>query len=476
MIIMKHLFLLPAFLFHIILYSQGCLPEGITFTTQEQIDNFQINYPGCTEIEGDVKIIFGLDITNLSGLSPISSIGDSLCIFLNPFLSSLSGLESLTSIGGSLIIGNDWGGNQELNSIASIHNLSYIGEGINIRGNPLLTSLEGLENITSIPGSLSISLNENLFDLNGLNNLEEVAGDVIIQHSKFTDFNGMDNLNLIGHDFILYSNDSLLNFNGLNNLTTIDGEVTIDGNQSLVNFTGLEGLSFVGSDFYLNDNESLQDFNGLSNLVFIGGYFNIFNNPIFCTCNGINSLVKIGTFLRIHNNPSLTSLQSLGSMNLVDGFTISFNNSLTTLAGLDNINADSLFYFEIVYNDQLSVCDVQSICNYILTPNVNFYIIDNAPGCNSPEEVEEHCLTSLKENSNAEELILSPNPTSSLITITTAHNQPVEKVIIYNHLGQKVLIAKPVNNTVDVSTLRPGIYFIEVAAKDWSGRTKIIKQ
>ncbi len=33
-----------------------CLPEGITFTTQAQIDNFQLNYPGCTEIEGDMKI------------------------------------------------------------------------------------------------------------------------------------------------------------------------------------------------------------------------------------------------------------------------------------------------------------------------------------------------------------------------------------------------------------------------------------
>ncbi len=32
--------------------AQPCLPEGITFTTQAQIDNFQINYPGCTEIEG----------------------------------------------------------------------------------------------------------------------------------------------------------------------------------------------------------------------------------------------------------------------------------------------------------------------------------------------------------------------------------------------------------------------------------------
>ncbi len=30
--------------------SQSCLPNGITFTTQAEIDNFQTNYPNCTEI------------------------------------------------------------------------------------------------------------------------------------------------------------------------------------------------------------------------------------------------------------------------------------------------------------------------------------------------------------------------------------------------------------------------------------------
>ena len=50
-----------------------CLPEGITFSTQEEIDNFQINYPYCTEIEGDV-IIEGDEITNLDGLSVLNSI------------------------------------------------------------------------------------------------------------------------------------------------------------------------------------------------------------------------------------------------------------------------------------------------------------------------------------------------------------------------------------------------------------------
>jgi len=49
----------------LVLLSQGCLPEGITFTTQAQIDSFPINYPGCTEIEGDVGIV-GDDIYNLN--------------------------------------------------------------------------------------------------------------------------------------------------------------------------------------------------------------------------------------------------------------------------------------------------------------------------------------------------------------------------------------------------------------------------
>jgi hypothetical protein len=54
--------------------SQSCLPEGIIFTSQEQIDNFQTNYPGCTEIMGTV-LIEGNNITDLNGLNVITSVG-----------------------------------------------------------------------------------------------------------------------------------------------------------------------------------------------------------------------------------------------------------------------------------------------------------------------------------------------------------------------------------------------------------------
>lgn len=72
------------------LLAQPCLPEGIEITTQVQIDSFQINYPGCSEIEGDVEIN-GDDFTNLYGLSVINSIGGEFIIKSYNSLTNLSG-------------------------------------------------------------------------------------------------------------------------------------------------------------------------------------------------------------------------------------------------------------------------------------------------------------------------------------------------------------------------------------------------
>ena len=88
-------------------FSQGCLPEGISFTDQEQIDNFQINYPECTEIEGDVKIAGG-DISNLNGLNVLTTIGGNLWVGYdyigNPLLPNLTGLNNLTTVDGDILI------------------------------------------------------------------------------------------------------------------------------------------------------------------------------------------------------------------------------------------------------------------------------------------------------------------------------------------------------------------------------------
>ena len=98
-----------ALLFSLNGQGQSCLPNGITFKTQEEINSFHANYPGCAVIEGDVTIGFSStgNITNLDSLNGLTSIGRDLYIRNGNALSSLYGLNTLTSIGRHLIIGQD---------------------------------------------------------------------------------------------------------------------------------------------------------------------------------------------------------------------------------------------------------------------------------------------------------------------------------------------------------------------------------
>jgi len=103
--------------------AQSCLPEGVTFTTQTQIDSFMVNYPGCVEIAGNVTIKGGNSINNLNGLSVLTSVGGNFTISWNYLMTGLTGLNNLKSIGGDL----------------------------NIFGNTFLTSLTALDSIDAGP-------------------------------------------------------------------------------------------------------------------------------------------------------------------------------------------------------------------------------------------------------------------------------------------------------------------------------------
>jgi len=109
----------------------SCLTEGIVFYNQSQIDNFQTNYPNCTQIEGNV-LISGNGITNLNGLNVLTSIGGNLTISSTGNLYSLSGLNNLIYVGHDLGIRS----NSALNSLAGMESLDSIGLAFEIRYNP----------------------------------------------------------------------------------------------------------------------------------------------------------------------------------------------------------------------------------------------------------------------------------------------------------------------------------------------------
>jgi hypothetical protein len=177
--------------------SQSCLPEGITFSTQNQIDHFHVNYPNCSQIQGDVTIA-GDNITNLDSLSGLTSVGGSLFLGKpalaagNPDLTSITGLGSLTSIGGDLSIYS----NGSLTTIAGLNKLNNIRGYLDIYENPFLTNLTELGSVTSLGGYLLIQDNSALTSLSGLDAITEIGGFLSIVHNiNLTSIVGLNNIN-----------------------------------------------------------------------------------------------------------------------------------------------------------------------------------------------------------------------------------------------------------------------------------------
>jgi len=390
-----------------------CLPEGITFTTQEEIDNFQINYPGCTEIEGDVAIN-GDDVSNLNGLNVLYSIGGNLLIGddeysynENPLLNNLTGLDNLTSIEGDL----DISGNDALESLLGLNNLTSVNGGLSFWYNDSLTNLTGLENLTTIQGDLVIYGQFNLEALTGLNNLYEIEGNLIIGFENdpggnggnplLLNFTGLDNLHTVGGDLWIRGNYSLSSLSGLDNLNSIGGNLFIVCNPLLKSLTGLDNLNNIGGIFKVGwdlqgfgwTNNNLKSFNGLGNLTSIGGDLTILSCDSLENFQGLEALNTIGDGLHISYNDLLNTFQGLENLTSVNGqiYISGGNPSLISLSGLDNIDAGSIGNLHVQNNASLSTCEVQSICDYLAAPNGTVVILDNANGCNNPPEIADAC-------------------------------------------------------------------------------------
>jgi len=416
----------------------ACLTYGnYDFQSQADIDNFQAAFPYCTELQGKVTIN-GNDIMDLSGLGVVTSIGGDLGIGGNSALTSLTGMENLTSIGGELRIGN----NSALTSLTGMENLISIGGDFLFFNNNSLTSLIGLGNLISIGDNLSINSN------NALNSLT-----------------GIESLTSIGGDLYIYDNIALNSLAGLENLTSIGDNLWISNNHSLPSLMGFNNLNEIGGGLYIPYNNSLTSLSGLENLTSIGGGLSIGSNYV--------------------GNPALTSLSGLENLaSIGGGLDFRSNGALTSLMGLERIAPGSINYLYLTNNSSLSTCEVQSVCDYLLTPDRTVYINDNATGCNSQEEVIASCETlGLEEPAIIAGCIISPNPFSYSTNISFELPWAADVSIhIFNTMGVKVaqvqtglLSAGQQHFTWFAGHLPGGLYLCRVQAGNEVVAKKIIK-
>jgi len=397
-------------LFAVVSFSQPCLPDGITFTTQLEIDDFQTIYPNCTEIEGDVTIS-GDSITSLYGLDVVTSIGGNLMIYENASLTSLIGLESLISIGSTAGSSIHIYNNDALTSLTGLEGLTSIDSTLEILDNDALINLTGLNNVTSIGGAIKIGEssmgNQSMTSLTGLENIAFVGGFISISgNAALTSLTGLEGITSVMGSLYIDSNDALTSLEGLNNLTYIGEDLGIGqpneggwGNISLATLTGLENVTSIEGGVWIIGNTILTNLIGLEGLTSIGGGLEIYSNNALTNLTGLDHLTSIGGDLHIGSdyyaglgNPSLTSLTGLENLTSIAGILrIVINDALMSLSGLDNIDAASIDGLYMYDNISLSSCDVHSVCDYLVSPNGTIEIHDNAPGCNSQDEVEEAC-------------------------------------------------------------------------------------
>jgi hypothetical protein len=367
--------------------AQSCLSGEGHFTSQAEIDNFQSDYPGCIDIEGDL-IIEGNGITNLNGFIVLKSIQGTLWIKHCPDLASFSGLDSIAYIGEDLRIYD----NDAFTSLSGLGKLEYIGGRIMIADNALLNSLTGLEKLTETQGLLSINLNNALTDLRGFENLQHIGGTLDINSNDgLTSLEGLENIDTVDGSLWISYNTSLLSLSGLDGLKAVASLTEILGNDSLHSLSGLENLSSIGEEFTLESNTKLTDLTGLSGLKFVGSMFRIWGNDSLVSLAGMTSFDSITNYLMIQKNNKLTSLTGLENVVSMNCLNVSENQSLTSLAGIENVTPNSILCLTVHDNPLLENCDVQSICEFLASPTGTVGIYNNADGCNSPPEIANLC-------------------------------------------------------------------------------------
>jgi hypothetical protein len=450
----------------------------------------------------------------LTGLSELKIIAGNLEIEGNDNLVKLSGLEGLEKIGGDLSITN----NINLSYLNPLSNINSIDGNLFITYNPLLTSLYGLQNID--PGlveDIYIVFNDSLSycdifsicqyianpggtiqiygNAPGCNNLEEVIaacathclpdGISIISQVQIDSFqvNYPGCVDVMGDVWIHGGND-ITGLNGLNVITSIGGTLNISHNQDLTSLNGLDNVSVLGKSLQIYQNKNITSLSGLDNIYSIGSNLQIENNDSLVSLEGLDNLNSIGGSVKIYHSDALISLENLNNLYFIGGYLRIYNNdNLVSLAGLENVESGTINDLVIKYNSSLAMCAVQSICDYLAAPSGIIEIHNNAPGCNSPEEVEDACWTSVDVLDSDDLFNIIPNPFELNTVISYALNCSSHITIIISDLsGRSVLTLTDEHQQQGkheqrfyLEGLNPGIYFFTLKTNEGILTKKIIK-
>lgn len=397
-----------------IAYVCDALPDADTVTIAN-------NAAGCnSQVEVE---------TNCSTTCPSAEVVLSSQVDVDSFSTNFSGC---TDLGFPLVIsGSDI---QNLNGLSQIESVSRL----EISNNPLLEFTSGLNDIAIVDNGQDIPeiVVENNPALEGMAGLfsfgVEVTNIRFVNNPSINSTGGFLGVTSLSEDLIITDNSSIQSLSGFSNITTGNiSKATISNNSQLTDITVISWLKSCSEGFEFLNNDAIFSLEGLENLA---------------------SESPAGPFsIRMEDNDNLgdiSALEIIDDLSLIDSWVISGNANL-------------------------SVCNIQSVCQYI-EENRNITIDANATGCNDVPEVEVACGLSTDAVNRFPNISVYPNPVTNTLRVALESNNIVHSITLYSLLGEAVLVTS--TKQIDLSTVSSGMYFLSVVTTNGTVTKKIVKK
>ncbi len=391
--------------------AQTCVQDYL-FSTQLELDAFVIDNPDCTAIDGSVILLGdanGSNIVDLSPLSQITLITGDLEIKLCNQLISIESLNSTLTVEGNTTISDNFNLQEILLDIkASVlsnieisrnNNLNYIFGGNQIDSlnnmaiidNQNLSLIEGFEGLEYIQEELFFLDNISLLNIPSFNTARYIHNVRLIGNSSLVEIDGFNQLDSVFNVVIL--SPGLNRFKGFNN-TPVAGGIVLLGIaiEEIDIFRNLETAGAIGISGIVQE-EPITLFNKLISITLNLNIYEINGGPF----NSFLKLKSVG-FNRIEVfRCNFEHLDFLSNVKSVTGFKpyfrIQSNPNLSDISGLDGIEADSIHWFNVTQNPNLSICHSKLVCAVLERGDNDPPSVweDNGSGCNSTEEILAQC-------------------------------------------------------------------------------------
>ncbi len=271
----------------------------------------------------------------------------------------------------------------------------------------------------------------------------------------------------------------------------------IDGQVLTSNINTVTELDLWG--YSIQDLTGIQDFTALQILDCSDNYLTALdvsaNTQLFYLVCGYNLLTEID----VSNNPNLVGLLVDG--NPITELDISNNLSIfqlwcdfTSISALDLSNHTSLQELYCGDNNSLTELNLKNGTNNQIieldatgTPNLNCIQVDDEVAANNGDfpysywEVDGQVIYAEDCTLGVEDRVLFsisifPNPATKVLQINNPINVVIKQVQVYNLLGKEVLQVQGNNNTINVSGLLPGVYFVKLITQEGVRSFKMVKE